>query len=93
MGNFSIEKKDFLFPHAVSVATIEPLALSTKMAKNLYKVQKKISKKRGKLGTLHENSRDSKRLQAAGAREDKLSRVAAVTNKARLGYGEWDICG
>jgi translation machinery-associated protein 16 len=49
-------------------------------------VQKLISKKRGKLDALHENSRDSKRLQRASAREDKLARAAAATLTARLIY-------
>ncbi|OXV11173.1 hypothetical protein Egran_01070 [Elaphomyces granulatus] len=53
------------------------------MPRNLYKVQKLISKKRGKLDALHENSRDSKRLQRASARNDKLARAAAATLKAR----------
>lgn len=86
-------KKKFLNSslNAVSVATIRLLLYSpiAKMAKNLYKVQKQISKKKGKLGTLHEHSRDSRRLQAAGGREEKLARAAAVTNKSRKGYGEW----
>jgi translation machinery-associated protein 16 len=58
------------------------------MPKNLYKVQKQITKKKGKLGTLHENSRDSRRLQTAGVREDKLARVGAATNRGRQGYCE-----
>ncbi|KAI1986823.1 translation machinery-associated protein 16 [Ophidiomyces ophidiicola] len=47
------------------------------MAKNLQKVQKQISKKRGALDALHANSRDSRRLRRASAREIKLARVAA----------------
>ncbi|KAI1933021.1 translation machinery-associated protein 16 [Ophidiomyces ophidiicola] len=47
------------------------------MTKNLQKVQKQISKKRGALDALHANSRDSKRLRRASAREIKLARVAA----------------
>jgi translation machinery-associated protein 16 len=58
------------------------------MTKNFYKVQKQISKKRGKLDALHENSRDSKKLRRASAREDKLARLAAATSKARQSYGE-----
>ncbi|KAL1968208.1 hypothetical protein VTN77DRAFT_2043 [Rasamsonia byssochlamydoides] len=53
------------------------------MTKNLYKVQKQISKKRGKLNALHEDSRDAKRLRRASAREDRLARVASETSKAR----------
>ncbi|PGH16578.1 hypothetical protein AJ79_01684 [Helicocarpus griseus UAMH5409] len=53
------------------------------MPRNLNKVQKQISKKRGKVDALHENSRDSKRLRRAGVREDKLTRAAAVTMRGR----------
>jgi translation machinery-associated protein 16 len=60
------------------------------MPRNLYKVQKLISKKRGKLDALHENSRDSKRLQRASARNDKLARAAAATLKARQVYGNYE---
>ncbi|KAJ9296845.1 hypothetical protein DTO271G3_5044 [Paecilomyces variotii] len=56
------------------------------MAKGLYKVQKQITKKRGKLEALHENSRDSQRLRRAGAREDRLARAAAVTSRTRQAY-------
>jgi translation machinery-associated protein 16 len=55
----------------------------------MYKVQKQITKKRGQLDSLHENSRDAKRLRRAGAREEKLGRVAARTMKRRQYYGEW----
>lgn len=56
------------------------------MIKNLHKVQKKLSKKRGKLNALHENSRDSKILRRAGGREERLARLAAVTSKERQGF-------
>lgn len=58
------------------------------MAKSLQKVHKQISKKRGVVDALHENSRDARRLRRAGARDDKLARVASVTAKARQSYGE-----
>ncbi|KAK2802527.1 hypothetical protein FQN50_007333 [Emmonsiellopsis sp. PD_5] len=53
------------------------------MPRNLYKVQKQISKKRGKVDSLHENSRDAKKLRRAGGREDKLARAATATTKGR----------
>lgn len=56
------------------------------MAKSLQKVHKQISKKRGVVDALHENSRDARRLRRAGARDDKLARVASVTAKARQSY-------
>lgn len=60
-----------------------------KMAKALHKVQKQISKKRGgKPTSLHENSRDSQRLRAAGAREDKLAKLLAAATKANQVYGQ-----
>ncbi|KAI5296197.1 hypothetical protein KEM52_005217 [Ascosphaera acerosa] len=55
------------------------------MPVNLSKVQKKIIKKKGK-DALHENSRDSRQLRRAGAREEKLSQAARVTMRARQGY-------
>ena len=59
------------------------------MAKALHKVQKHISKKRGgKPTSLHENSRDSQRLRAAGARDDKLAKVLAAATRANQAYGQ-----
>lgn len=52
------------------------------MAKSLAKVQKKISKKKRKINSLHENSRDSQKLRRAGARAEKLERVSAARAKA-----------
>ena len=51
------------------------------MPKSLAKVQKKLSKKRGNVSSLHENSRDAQRLRRAGARGEKLARVAAARAK------------
>ncbi|KAI9688862.1 MAG: hypothetical protein M1822_001219 [Bathelium mastoideum] len=49
------------------------------MPSSVAKVTKQINRKKpGKLGALHENSRDAKRLRRANARDDKLNRVAAV---------------
>lgn len=58
------------------------------MAKNLAKVTKKITKKKGKMGnSLHENSRDAKMLRRAGAREDKLVKMASLATSGRQLYG------
>ncbi|MCJ1461887.1 hypothetical protein MMC07_000486 [Pseudocyphellaria aurata] len=51
------------------------------MARSLAKVQKKISKKKRKINSLHENSRDSQKLRRAGARSEKLERVSAARAK------------
>lgn len=59
------------------------------MAKALNKVHKQISKKKGgKLGALHENSRDAKRLRRAGAREEKLARLLTAASRANQLYGK-----
>lgn len=52
----------------------------------LSKVQKHITKKKGKNPNLHENSRDTKRLQSASARDDKLNRLAAIREKQNRPY-------
>ncbi|EEH03166.1 suaprga1 [Histoplasma capsulatum G186AR] len=56
------------------------------MPKTLHKVQKQIAKQRRKLDSLHENSRDSKRLRRAGEREHKLAVAASVTMKGRQSF-------
>ncbi|KAI4175826.1 MAG: hypothetical protein LQ343_001439 [Gyalolechia ehrenbergii] len=56
------------------------------MPKHLAKVQKKIAKKKGVTSSLHENSRDAKRLRRAGARSEKLERLAAERSKAYQPY-------
>lgn len=59
------------------------------MARSLQKVQKQITKKRGgKPTALHENSRDARRLRAAGAREDKLTRIMSAAQKSQQHYGK-----
>ena len=51
--------------------------------KNLSKIQKKIAKKKGGRSTcLHENSRDVQRLRRAGARSERLDKLAAARAKA-----------
>lgn len=60
------------------------------MARTLQKVHKRITKKRGVVDALHENSRDARLLRRAGARDDRLSRHAATTLKTRKPYCETD---
>ena len=65
------------------------ILITPKMPSNrLNKVQKHIAKKKGKNVSLHENSRDSHRLQRASARDDKLNRLASVREKQNRPYGE-----
>ncbi|KAI6909719.1 hypothetical protein KC318_g9043 [Hortaea werneckii] len=53
------------------------------MPSKLAKVQKQVTKKKGQRSTaLHEKSRDSLRMQKAGARDDRVARVTAVREKA-----------
>ncbi|KAL8684063.1 MAG: hypothetical protein Q9186_000093 [Xanthomendoza sp. 1 TL-2023] len=56
------------------------------MPKDLAKVQKKIHKKKGSTTSLHENSRDAQRLRRAGARSDKLEKLATARGKALQPY-------
>ncbi|KAK5105362.1 translation machinery-associated protein 16 [Lithohypha guttulata] len=57
------------------------------MARSLHKVQKQISKKHGgKPTALHENSRHAQRLRQAGAREDKLARIATAAARSNQIY-------
>ncbi|KAL8780562.1 MAG: hypothetical protein Q9194_000833 [Teloschistes cf. exilis] len=57
------------------------------MPKNLAKVQKQIARKKGAAtSSLHENSRDAKRLRRAGARSEKLEKLAAARAKAYQPY-------
>ena len=53
------------------------------MTKNLAKVHKKISKKKGNTSSLHENSRDSKRLRRATSRSEKLEKLFAARARAK----------
>ena len=52
------------------------------MPKSLAKVQKKVAKKRGNSNSLHENSRDAQKIRRAGARSEKLDKLAAARAKA-----------
>lgn len=62
------------------------------MPKDLAKVQKQIAKKKkGATSSLHENSRDAKRLRRAGARSEKLEKLAAARAKACQPYRKPDF--
>ena len=67
------------------------LPTSDAMPKSLEKTRKRISKKKGDITVLHENSRDSQRLRRAQMRDDKLVRVAAARRKTdqplRMSFG------
>lgn len=55
---------------------------SIKMPSKLAKVQKHVAKKKGsKITSLHENSRDAKRLRRAGARDDRVARLSATRER------------
>ncbi|KAK5684604.1 translation machinery-associated protein 16, partial [Elasticomyces elasticus] len=56
------------------------------MPKSFSKVHKKISKKRGAVEALHENSRDVKRLNRANTRDTRVARVQATTSRGRQSY-------
>ncbi|KAH8426845.1 translation machinery-associated protein 16 [Aspergillus melleus] len=56
------------------------------MPKTLSKVHKHISKKRGVVEALHENSRDAKRLRRANARDDRVARVHTNMSRGRQTY-------
>jgi translation machinery-associated protein 16 len=58
------------------------------MPKSLQKVQKHISKKRGVVDALHENSRDAKLLRRAGARDDRVARIVSNMARGRQSYGK-----
>lgn len=51
------------------------------VSNRLDKVHKQITKKKGKNPNLHEGSRDTRRLQAAAARDDKINRLASLREK------------
>lgn len=53
------------------------------MPSKLAKVQKHVTKKKGsKINSLHDGSRDLKRLRSAGARDDRVARLTSVREKA-----------
>jgi len=53
------------------------------MPSQLAKVQKHVAKKKGrKINSLHENSRDARRLRRASSRDDRVARMSNVREKA-----------
>ncbi|EAW09494.1 translation machinery-associated protein 16 [Aspergillus clavatus NRRL 1] len=56
------------------------------MPKSFAKVHKHISKKRGVIEALHENSRDAKRLRRANTRDDRVARISASMSRGRQSY-------
>ncbi|KAF2129953.1 hypothetical protein P153DRAFT_290469 [Dothidotthia symphoricarpi CBS 119687] len=56
------------------------------VSNRLGKVQKQISKKKGPNAALHEGSRNTQRLQAASARDDKLNRLSTLRTKQNRHY-------
>ena len=62
------------------------------MPKSFSKVHKKISKKRGAVEALHENSRDAKRLNRANTRDTRVARVQATMSRGRQSYCmDWTV--
>ncbi|KAH7341149.1 translation machinery-associated protein 16 [Pyrenochaeta sp. MPI-SDFR-AT-0127] len=56
------------------------------VSNRLSKVHKQITKKKGKTPNLHENSRDTQRLQRAAGRDDKLNRLVKLREKQNRTY-------
>ena len=57
------------------------------MPSKLAKITKHVTKKKGaKITSLHEDSRDARRLRKAGARDDRVIRMTHVRQKAN---GQW----
>ena len=82
----TIPTEIFLRTYLVAASIQAGKLHSPKMARSLAKVQKKISKKKGNVNSLHENSRDSQKLRRAGARGEKLLRIATARAKANQSY-------
>ncbi|RMJ25610.1 Translation machinery-associated protein [Aspergillus sp. HF37] len=53
------------------------------MARTYQKVHKHVSKKKGAVEALHENSRDANRIRRAAARDDRVARVNATMSRGR----------
>lgn len=56
------------------------------VSNRLDKVHKQIAKKKGKNPNLHEGSRDTKRLQSAAQRDDKLNRLSKIRENQNRTY-------
>lgn len=52
------------------------------MGTSLEKTRKKIAKKKGPIEAIHQGSRDSKRLGAAQARDEKLGKLALAKRRS-----------
>ncbi|KAI3325409.1 translation machinery-associated protein 16 [Xylariaceae sp. AK1471] len=58
------------------------------MPKTLERARKAITKKKGTIDSLHQYSRDSKRLHRASVRDEKLEKIAAARRKKDKPYIE-----
>ena len=58
------------------------------MTKALAKVHKKVSKKKSHLNSLHEHSRDAKKLRRAGARSERVDDLKARRLRANDVYSK-----
>ena len=74
-------------------ATNSTVKSSDSMPKSLEKTRKKISKKKGNITALHENSRDSQRLRRAEMRDHKLVKVASARRKNDQPLGVFALPG
>lgn len=63
------------------------------MTNRLFKVTKKVAKKkgRGSVTALHENSRDAKRLRAASSRDETFAKHAALRAKQNEPYCAYEL--
>lgn len=59
---------------------------TAKMPKTLERTRKAIAKKKGPIESLHQYSRDSKRLHRAQVRDEKLEKIAASRKKSDKPY-------
>ena len=58
------------------------------MQRTLDKTRKQIVKKKGPMGTVHEGSRDSRRLRKALARDGRLGKLASNRKKQEQPLGK-----
>jgi hypothetical protein len=75
----------FIFPSRPQTPQLHPShsprTIAKMPVKALHKVQKHIIKKKGRNASIHEHSRDSKRLQRASGRQDKIAKVVSARQK------------
>lgn len=81
----------FLADDDVFQSTIDRKKSQKMPSHRMSKVQKHITKKKGKNVALHENSRDTRRLQSAAQRDDKINRLSAIREKQNRPYRQWLI--